>query len=245
MSVCDRPDRRTILAGTIAGLACPAALCAAPIPISSPRLFAGTPLINNPVAIGFEKLDMPLPAIKLWGTEGKTSFDKLTGKTRIVTLWAEWCTPCLVEARDFAVLQRRFAGPSFEIVAVLTGSAEYLTYGGALTRLKRARVEGLPLLVEPDGGARLMLGISPGPGGRGGSLPCTLIVDAHGRVRGRSRGAPTATPAPGADGKRPAPHILTDADKRAMLAGDQGTLWQSPAGEALVAALRDGILDRI
>ena len=244
MSISHGPDRRTILAAAIAGLACPAALSAAPIVISRPRLFEGTPLLRNPVAIGFEKVDAPLPAITLWGGAGKTSLDRLLGKTRIVTLWAEWCAPCLVEARDFAALQRRFAGPGFEIVAVLTGSAENLTFGGALARRRRARVEGLPLLVEPNGGSRLMLGLSPGPGGRGGSLPCTLIVDARGRIRGRSHGAPTAASPPGADGKLSGAHILTEADKRAMLAGDQGTLWQSSAGEARVAALRDGILVR-
>lgn len=244
MTITDHPDRRAIVAGVVAGLVWPVGLAAAPVPMAGTRLFAGTPLINNGVAIGFEKVDIPLPAINVAGRHGKVSLDTLTGKTRIVTLWAEWCVPCLVEARDFAMLQRRFAGPSFEIVAVLTGSAEYLTFAGAMARLKHARVEGLPLLVETDGGARLMQGLSPGPGGRGGSLPCTLLVDAKGRIRGRSHGAPTAQPA-GTGGTARGPHILTDADKRALLAGDQGTLWQSSAGDALVTALRDGILDRI
>ena len=239
------PDRRTVIAGVAATLACPSLLAATPAPMSAPRLFAGTPLAGNRVAMRFEKVDIPLPAIRLAGEQGKTSLDRLTGKTRIVTLWAEWCAPCLVEARDFAVLQHRFAGPGFEIVAVLTASAEKLGYRGAVARLKGARVEGLPVLVEPDGGKRLMMGLSPGPDGRVGSLPCNLIVDPQGRIRGRSRGAVIAAPSHAASDKLPEAQALSDDDKRAMLAGDQVTLWRSPLGDALVTALRDGILDRI
>jgi thiol-disulfide isomerase/thioredoxin len=245
MRISDSLDRRAVVAGVAATLACPTGLAATSAPMSAPRLFADTPLTGNRVAMGFEKVDIPLPAVRLAGEHGKISLDRLIGKARIVTLWAEWCAPCLVEARDFAVLQRRFAGPSFEIVAVLTASAENLGYGSAVTRLKGARVEGLPVLVEPDGGKRLMMGLSPGPDGRGGSLPCNLIVDPHGRIRGRSRGTSIAMPFQSASGKLPEAHFLSDDDKRAMLAGDQVTLWRSPAGDALVTALRDGILDRI
>lgn len=249
MTIAGGPDRRAILGGMLAGLACPAGLSAAPTPTLKlgPRLFTGTPLGNNRLALTFEKVDLPLPSIKVSDGATKVSLDSLRGKTRIITLWAEWCAPCLVEARDFAALHRRFAGPNFDIVAVLTGSGEKLDFAGATARLKGARVVGLPLLVEPNGGNRLMLKLSPSPFGKGGTLPCTLLVDARGRIRGRSSGAPTAALPPGAGSGKPGvvARILTEADKRAMLAGDRGTLWQSPDGDALVTALRDGILDRI
>lgn len=240
-------DRRAILGGMLAGLASPARLSAAPILTlkSGPRLFTGTPLDKNRLALTFEKVDLPLPPIKVSNGAAKLSLDSLRGKTRIVTLWAEWCAPCLVEARDFAALRRRFAGPNFDIVAVLTCIAEKLGFAGATARLTQARVAGLPLLVEPNGGKRLMLTLSPSPMGDGGTLPCTLLVDSRGRIRGRSRGALTAALPPGAAAKQPGSYILTDADKRAMLAGDRGTLWQSPDGDALVTALCDGILDRL
>ncbi|CAN5540614.1 hypothetical protein BH10PSE14_BH10PSE14_13600 [soil metagenome] len=243
MVIATGPDRRALLAGAVAGLVVPAHLTAAML-APGPRLFSGTELGRNPVALGFEKVDLSLPKIKLADGAHGLSLDTLSGKTRIVTLWAEWCVPCLVEARDFAALRRRFAGPGFDIVAVLTASAEKLDFAAATTRLKQARVEDLPLLVEPDGGARLMLGLSPAPSGRGGSLPCTLLVDARGRIRGRSHGAPTAA-LRSTDASPRAPHVLTNAEKQAMLASDQGTLWASAAGDALITALRGGILDQL
>lgn len=240
------PDRRGLLGGIAAAITMPAMLRAAPAAMAGERLFAGTALRANRLALCFERFERPLPDIKLAnGSHDKVSLDGLVGKTRIVTLWAEWCVPCLVEARDFASLQRRFAGPDFEIVAVLTASAQKLDFEAARVRLAQARVDGLPLLVEPDGGARLMLGLSPSPSGRGGSLPCTLLVDSRGHIRGRSSGAPTASFVPRAGEPVRTGTRLSEADKQAMLASDRGTLWNSSAGEALVTALRDGILDRL
>eukprot|EP01035_Chromulina_nebulosa_P061054 gene61054-83517_t len=161
------PDRRKFLGGVAVAAAVPAMLRAAPVVMAGERLFAGTALRTNRLALSFERFEQPLPRIKLSNGAHKVSLDTLVGKTRIVTLWAEWCVPCLVEARDFAALQRRFAGPSFEIVAVLTASAQKLDFAAARARLTQARVDGLPLLVEPDGGARLMFGLSPSPTGHG------------------------------------------------------------------------------
>jgi thiol-disulfide isomerase/thioredoxin len=238
-------DRRKLLGGIAAAVTMPAMLRAAPTAMTRERLFTGTPLRTNLLALCFERFEQPLPTIALSNGSHKVSLDTLVGKTRIVTLWAEWCVPCLVEARDFAALQRRFAGPNFEIVAVLTASAQKLDFAAARARLAQARVDGLPLLVEPDGGARLMLGLSPSPSGRGGSLPCTLLVDSRGRIRGRSSGAPTATLVSRAGAGIRTVTPLSAADKQAMLASDRRTLWNSPAGEALVTALRDGILDQL
>lgn len=238
------PSRRGVVAGMSAALAAPQMLLAAPDPVA-PRLFAGTALNRNRLALHFERVDLPLPEILLSNGTGMVRLDRLPHRTRIVTLWAEWCVPCLVEARDFAELQRRFGGSGFEILALLTASMQRLAFAGARARLEQARVGPLPLLVEPDGGKRLMLELSPSPFGNGGSMPCTLLVDARGRIRGRSKGAPTVTRmAPGSTGIRSGVP-LTDADKQAMLAGNGGTLWRSPEAEVLVAALRDGILDTL
>ncbi|MFA5963668.1 MAG: TlpA disulfide reductase family protein [Sphingomonas sp.] len=232
--------RRALLGGLAAGFILPGPLDAEPEATVAPRLFAGTALRDNRLALGFEKVNLPLPAVRVSNGAGTIDFDSLSGKTRIVTLWAEWCVPCLVEARDFAALRRRYAGPDFDIVAVLTGSAEKLDYAGAAARLHQSRVDGLPLLVERDGGRRLLLSLSPGPSGQG-SLPCTLLVDASGRVRGRSHGAPFGGPVARDAAGKPVLRVLNQADKQALLASDRTTLWATPAGDALVTALRSGL----
>lgn len=227
-------DRRTILAGMGALFVAPGAAR----PDAPRRLFAGTPLATNRLAMSFEAVDLPLPKVAVVGANGRQRFDQLRGKTMLVALWAEWCAPCLVEARDLAALRARFATGGFDIVSVLTASIGKLDLSGARDRLRRMTADGLPLLIEPNGGDRIGHTLSPGPGGLGARLPCTLLVDASGRIRGVAHGAPVE-----ATGAMPkGPRVLTDADKQAMLAQGSHTSWASPAGAAFVTALRDGAL---
>ncbi|MDB5704307.1 MAG: TlpA family protein disulfide reductase [Sphingomonas bacterium] len=241
-------DRRAFLAGAGATMAIPGATLATIAGPAPQRLFAATAMKNNIIANRFEAADMALPAIKLSDGKDVVRLDSLTGKTRIVTLWAEWCTPCLVEARDFAALRRRYAGADFDIVSVLTGSIQGLDFTRALARLQQSGVDGLPLLVEPHGGKRVMEKLSVNADGRGASLPCTLLVDRRGRIRARARGAPMdvdPTRAPPAPGGKPVIRILTEADKRALLTNGTHTLWGGAAGDAFAGALQKGLLDQV
>ncbi|TPG13606.1 TlpA family protein disulfide reductase [Sphingomonas oligophenolica] len=240
-------DRRSILIGAgVAGVQLAfgrhAAVAATATPASP---FAGTAVEANPLAKLFQSIDRPLPAIALRTAAGKTDLSRLRGKTRLVTLWAEWCVPCLIEARDLADLQRTYGGETFDIVSVLTASAQKLDYAGALARLDKAGAGGLPLLIEANGGKRVAEAFSPGPGRMG--LPCTLLVDANGRVRARALGAPIMSSLPmgsvrrGPDGK-PLPMRLTEAEKQQLSDGSQRSLWSSADGKTLIAALSNGVL---
>lgn len=219
----------------------PAAVFARP----APKPFDGTPLADNRVARTFQALDMPLPAIRVIGANGSVDLSRLTGKTRIVTLWAEWCAPCLAEARDFADLRKRYAGPSFDIVSILTMGNAKLDYAGALARLQKAKAGGLPLLIEPNDGKQVGAALT-----ENNDLPCTLVVDAKGRVHARTSGARFVTPAPPTgivrDPRAPAAPsrkmALTEAQKRQLLSGDRQSLWGTPAAAAFVVGLRDGVL---
>jgi thiol-disulfide isomerase/thioredoxin len=234
-------DRRTMLAAGAATLALSgAALADQP----RPGMFAGTTLAGNRLARSFSAVDLAFPQVTVIGARGKQSLGGLTGKTLIVSLWAEWCAPCLLEARDFAALRARFADDRFDILAILTASMERLDLAGAQEKLRRDNAPGLPLLIEPDGGDRILRALSPGPGGRGGSLPCTLLADPAGRIRGIAHGAPMAgppMPLPSGGGRVVVGKALTAADKQAMLANGSRTLWASPDGEEFLKALRDGI----
>ena len=203
------------------------------------RLFAGTKLAGDRVAIGFTAVDIALPKVTLLTATGRQSLAALKGKVRLMTLWSEWCVPCIVEARDMAVLQAKTAGRDFEIVSVLSSSDKPFDFAGARAFLDRNRVGALPLMVEPDGGDVVLRKLSPGRTGLG-ELPCTLIIDRNARVRGISHGVPVE-PMPGsAPGVR---RVFTEADKKAILASDRGTLWLQ-SGEKIIDLLRSGFLDK-
>src|SRR5436305_185343 len=152
-------DRRTMLAGLVA-LAGTGAARAAPAPRP---LFAGTQLSGNFMAWMFQRMDLALPAIPLLGEHGATSLPQLRGRTTLLTLWAEWCAPCLLEARDLAVLRRKYASSRFDIVPLLTSSKKPLDYRGARARLATMGAGDMPLLIEPRGGAKMLEALAAVP----------------------------------------------------------------------------------
>src|SRR4051812_14469909 len=197
-------DRRTMLAGLVALVATRAGAATPPLR----PLFAGTPFANNIVARMFQPVDLALPPIALRDEHGAVPLRKLRGRTTILSLWAEWCVPCLLEARDLAALRRKYANGRFDIVPLLTSSKKPLDYRGAHEKLAMMGAGDLPLLIEPDGGKKILAALSPTPAAAGlvglpasfrsgPALPCTLLVDSSGRVRGRSLGAPVLAAPPG------------------------------------------------
>lgn len=236
-------ERRAFLAG-LGATALVGRADAAPLP---DRLFAGTPLARNKLAALFHRTDLALPDTRVLTGGGSAPLSRLTGKTRLVTLWAEWCVPCLIEAREIAALRPGVAGPAFDIVSVLTASAAKLDHAAAAARLRASGAGGLPLLVEPDGGravAQALGGSSPAlPGSKSSfAFPCTLLVDRSGRVRGRATGMPTVASGPPLAG---GPHTLTTAEKKAMLTNGTRSWWSLPEGMAFLQELAGGALDRI
>lgn len=214
-----KTDRRTVLAGLTAF---PFLSAASSATIGTGPLFTSGLLARNPVARSFEKVrrGVEAPAVELLGLDGRHDFAQLKGRTRIVSLWAEWCLPCLVEAKDLAALRSRYGAPSFDILAILTAGRSDPTPQQAVARLRQVGAGGLPTWVEPRNGRQvgLALAVEQPPHI---SIPCNLLIDSSGRVRGRSIGNGVS---PGPTGR---------------------SHWATPAAAAFVAALRDGALDHV
>ena len=213
--------------------------------VSSRKLFADTALADNPIARKFTLEDIALPDVAVSTGNRTVLFSHLKRRTQIVSLWAEWCVPCLIEARDLAELRKRFADNNFDIGSVLTGSDKKLDFAAARTKLNAVGAEKLPLVVEPKGGAAILKTLSPGDNGLG-DLPCTLIIDKAGRIRGRSNGVQMVQSASYDHFKiKPGEYarVLTESDKAAMAKSGVRTQWSTEAGSALVQALKDGILN--
>ena len=237
-------DRRRFIAASAAVLGSGAAPAA-----QEPGLFDNTALAQNRLAKGFHPAPAGLafPRATLLGRDGVHRPREWRGKVHIVSLWAEWCIPCLAEAPELAGLEHRHAGQNLAMLSVLTSSHKKLDWAGAAAVLTKAKAESLPLLIEPDGGEVLANSV----GLRNGqpSLPCNLLVDAKGRIRGRNFGAGPADPEAQ---KRvmatikfgPGGRIEHD-DLERLFAASKGTVWSTPDADAFVDALAKGALDHV
>lgn len=99
------------------------------------------------------------------------------GRGVVLNFWATWCAPCVREMPALAKL----AGLVGAEVAVLPLSSDR---GGAAAVAKyfaEKEIKGLPVLLDPRGAAARAFGA------RG--IPTTILIDAHGRERGRYEGA--------------------------------------------------------
>jgi thiol-disulfide isomerase/thioredoxin len=261
-------NRRSFVAAGAAGFAGLFGGADASITLHDERkqLFQTGPLAHNMVARQFEAVPkgLVIPRTTLLSASGEHTFAELRGKARIVSLWAEWCIACLVEMPDLLKLQQRFGGAHFEVLAILTASLKKLDLAGAKAKLESVKAGAMPLWIEPDGGMTLFKTLASTSPKRG-SLPCTLLVDPHGHVRGRAFGMPMASTvlnvkltdadyhdghltkagqiklarAQAAAGIKTG--VLTEADKANTLKNAH-SLWSTPDGAAFAKALADGAL---
>lgn len=215
-----------------------AALAATQAHAASVRVFYDGPLANNSVAQRFYTVPpFVVPTTKLIGDDGPHQFAELTGKVRLVSIWAEWCTPCLIEAGDLAMIQQHYASESFDVRAILSASAKHLDLAGARKALAKTQAETLPLWIEPKGGdkiARAFGGDSRTPY----SLPCLLLVDAKGVVRGRSQGVGIVSATATTQAEAQAQAIEAEKHPRPGM-----TEWATDEGAAFIKAIAGGALD--
>jgi hypothetical protein len=125
-----------------------------------------------------------------------------------------------VEAKDLGMLRDTFAGPKFDVLAVLTAGRSNLDHSQAQATLAGLGA-ALPTWVEDANGREVgkALAIVDPPHI---SLPCNLLVDRFGRIRGRSVG-----------------------NGLQMRYGESASHWAGSEAAAFVSALTHGALDRI
>ena len=225
-------DRRTMLAG-LAGLLGGSHAFAQDndLPVAHGRL------ANNALALKFQKARPDLPDVNLVGPKGEFGIDKLKGRTILMPLWAEWCTPCLSELTEFARLQQKYRNDKFSIVPVLSGTHKSMTPNDVANVLNTVHAGALAPLMEEYGGdllVRAMARIS-----KRIVLPCNLLIAPNGTVVGRQieqdmpmSGMPPWGPRPKED-----PEAITRA-----VAAQPPSLWGKPDGEEFVAAMAAGFL---
>lgn len=145
-------DRRNICLGAVATLAAGSARAA-----PDTDFFVSGPMSHNRLARMFAAPTAPLalPDTRLLSAKGPQKLSDLRGKTYLVSLWAEWCAPCLEEATDLAAINRTHGGPSFGVIFVLTSSFKKLDLAAAQAVMAKRGASDTPLFVEADGKAEV------------------------------------------------------------------------------------------
>lgn len=187
-------------------------------------------LRGNFLAFTFKQppANLVVPKVKLERRSGLGDFKPQPGLT-LLSLWAPWCAPCLMELRDLAEQQPVYETDRFRILPVLTGAMGEVTLKEARAVLDKAGAPNLEAVIDrsPDAGS-LFSKLTSRDTGKGVSrnLPCNLVVDSRGRVLARQFGAPLAR----RGGGKPAAE--TQGEKRSM--------WAASEGHALLKALQKG-----
>ena len=193
-------DRRAVIGGLAAALAAGPSLAAkppaAPLPPEAP-LFTSAALTRNAIASQFTVPRKPLTLHKytrlLDPTGKKISLEAYRGKLLLVSLWAEWCTPCLVELPGIAYHRKRSSTGKFELLPICTGTNMFDRPSQIDPALKKINVEGLDSLLDvSDDEHRLIDTVCKDPDHpkAPGAIPCMLLIDPEGQIRGHLVGGP-------------------------------------------------------
>lgn len=223
------PSRRALLA---------AALTAGAVPLvahaqGQNRAFADGALAGNDLARYFRRMPdgVSWPPSDFLSSGGRRPLSFYRGKTLLVSLWAETCAPCLVEMPIFAQLNAKYANARFEIVPIITGSKRLNTMARAQKFLNDSKIALATLMDGGKGGDELLRGLTASRGAPNGSLPCNLLIDGSGRIRGRQSGFVWLLPA----GAAP------PADAQAAFKEGK-SIWEGPGSAEFFESLRQGAL---
>lgn len=121
----------------------------------------------------------PVPAIDFTTADGASrTLADYAGQGVVLNFWATWCVPCVAEMPALAKLADRLRDAR---IAVLPLSSDRGGAGAVQRFFAEKAIAGLPVLLDPRGAAARAFGSK--------GIPTTILIDGHGRERGRLEGA--------------------------------------------------------
>lgn len=125
--------------------------------------------LMQPVLTGQTRPGFALPDLK-----GKLrDVSEWDGRVIAINFWATWCPPCLKEIPEFVALQNKYAGQGLQFVGVALQSADNVA------AFVRKQGINYPVLV----GGTDVINLAESLGDATGTLPYTVIIDRHKKIR--------------------------------------------------------------
>jgi thiol-disulfide isomerase/thioredoxin len=163
------PGRRLVLAGVAAAIGLPATAWAE-IPKSlATGAMARFKLTRPP---------KPMPDLEFLDADDKSlRLANLTGKARLINLWATWCAPCVKEMPSLDRLQAALPRDKFVVLPI---SLDGPSKAKVAPFYKDRELTNLGIYYDKGRKAMSVLGVS--------LLPTSILVDPAGRELGRIEG---------------------------------------------------------
>lgn len=163
------PGRRLVLAGAMAAVALPGA-ARAEVPAS---LVKGAMARFKPA-----RPPKPLPDLEFLDANDKPMrLADLTGKARLINLWATWCAPCVKEMPSLDRLQAALPKDKFVVLPI---SLDGPSKAKVAPFYKERKLANLGIYYDKGRKAMSVLDVS--------LLPTSILVDPAGRELGRLEG---------------------------------------------------------
>jgi len=163
------PGRRLVLAGMAAAIGLPATAWAE-IP---KRLATGAMVRFKPA-----RPPKPMPDLEFLDADDKSlRLANLTGKARLINLWATWCAPCVKEMPSLDRLQAALPRDRFVVLPI---SLDGPSKAKVAPFYKDRELTNLGIYYDKGRKAMSVLGVS--------LLPTSILVDPAGRELGRIEG---------------------------------------------------------
>ena len=141
--------------------------------VSKPR----TVELDSPTEVGAREAVRPF---RLTGGDGKSiPFEQFKGQVVILSFWASWCTPCLLEMPTLADVEKEFEGRGLKVVAVSVDEDD----GGRTSARDfwKSKAVAFPTFFDLDRKLQGQFKVD--------MLPSNLVFDRAGRVAFKSFGA--------------------------------------------------------
>ncbi len=163
------PGRRRVLAGAAAILAAP----------GSSRAEVAPGLITGAMArFKLTAPPRPMPDLEFLNAEDKPMrLADLTGKVRLINLWATWCAPCVKEMPSLDRLQAELPKNKFVVLPI---SLDGPSKAKVAPFYKEKKLANLGIYYDKGRKAMSALDVT--------LLPTSILVDAGGRELGRIEG---------------------------------------------------------